>query len=135
MLAYAETAVLRDPLIGVRPRRIPLRSRQRLAPETVQVRQHRLGRRHRQIVGVPLDAYVREMLRDQRGAVLAAALLFRALPGDLTQMLWFFPAVALILVYGLALGLLLSAVNVYRVAPGTRSGRPAAAPTAAKSAR
>lgn len=45
--------------------------------------------------------------------LLAAALIFRALPNDLTQMLWFFPSVALILVYGLALGLLLSAVNVY----------------------
>jgi len=45
--------------------------------------------------------------------LLAAAVLFHALPGDLTQMLWFFPSVALILVYGLALGLLLSAVNVY----------------------
>lgn len=45
--------------------------------------------------------------------LLAAALVFRALPTDLTQMLWFFPSVALILIYGLALGLLLSAVNVY----------------------
>lgn len=45
--------------------------------------------------------------------LLAAAVFFRALPSDLTQMLWFFPSVALILVYGLALALLLSAVNVY----------------------
>ena len=45
--------------------------------------------------------------------LLIAALIFRALPADPAQMLWFFPSVALILVYGLALGLLLSAVNVY----------------------
>lgn len=45
--------------------------------------------------------------------LLVVAALFGALPTDLVQMLWFFPSVALILVYGLALGLWLSAVNVY----------------------
>jgi ABC-2 type transport system permease protein len=44
--------------------------------------------------------------------LLLAAILFHALP-DLTQMLWFFPSVLLILLYGGALGLLLSALNVY----------------------
>ena len=45
--------------------------------------------------------------------LLAAAAIFRALPADLFEMLWFFPSVALMLVYGLAVGLCLSAVNVY----------------------
>lgn len=49
----------------------------------------------------------------QCAVLLGAAIVFGALPGDLTQMLWFFPSVALILVYGLALGIFLSAVNVY----------------------
>lgn len=45
--------------------------------------------------------------------LLLAAAIFGALPENPVQMLWFFPSVALILVYGLALGLCLSAVNVY----------------------
>lgn len=45
--------------------------------------------------------------------LLVAAALVGALPPDPLQMLWFFPSVALILVYGLAIGLCLSAVNVY----------------------
>lgn len=45
--------------------------------------------------------------------LVAAAAIFRALPANLLDMLWFFPSVALIFVYGLALGLFLSAVNVY----------------------
>ena len=45
--------------------------------------------------------------------LFTAAVIFQALPTDPLQMLWFFPSVALILVYGLALGLFLSAVNVY----------------------
>lgn len=49
----------------------------------------------------------------QCGVLLGAAIIFGALPEDLLQMLWFFPSVALILVYGLALGLFLAAVNVY----------------------
>lgn len=44
--------------------------------------------------------------------LLAGAILFQALPSPV-QMLWFFPAVLLILVYGLAFGILLSALNVY----------------------
>lgn len=44
--------------------------------------------------------------------LLGAALIFRALP-EPTQLLWFFPSVALILVYGVAIGLFLAAVNVY----------------------
>nr|WP_239531752.1 ABC transporter permease [Microbacterium dextranolyticum] len=44
--------------------------------------------------------------------LLGGAIAFQALPAP-TQMLWFFPAVALMLIYGLALGLLLSALNVY----------------------
>lgn len=49
----------------------------------------------------------------QCAVLLGAAAIFRALPSDPAQMLWFFPSVALILVYGLAVGLCLSAVNVY----------------------
>lgn len=41
-----------------------------------------------------------------------AALGFRALP-DAVDMLWFFPSLAVVLIYGLAIGLLLSALNVY----------------------
>jgi ABC-type polysaccharide/polyol phosphate export permease len=44
--------------------------------------------------------------------LLAAAIVLQALPAP-PQMLWFFPSVLLILIYGLALGLLLSALNVY----------------------
>ncbi|WP_454116620.1 ABC transporter permease [Microbacterium aurum] len=44
--------------------------------------------------------------------LLSAAVITGALP-DGMQMLWFFPSVLLMLVYGLALGLLLSALNVY----------------------
>lgn len=44
--------------------------------------------------------------------LLAAAIIVGALPSPV-QMLWFFPAVLLMLVFGLALGLLLSALNVY----------------------
>jgi ABC-2 type transport system permease protein len=48
----------------------------------------------------------------QTAVLLIGAILFQALPSP-EQMLWFFPSVLLILVYGLALGLLLAAVNVY----------------------
>lgn len=48
----------------------------------------------------------------QLGVLLIAALLFRALPSPV-QMLWFFPSLLLIVVFGLAFGLLLSAANVY----------------------
>ena len=48
----------------------------------------------------------------QLAVLFVAAAAFQALPAPV-QMLWFFPSVLLILVYGLALGLLLSAVNVY----------------------
>lgn len=48
----------------------------------------------------------------QLAVLLIAALIFRALP-EPTQMLWFFPALALVVLYGTAIGLLLSAVNVY----------------------
>ncbi|KAF2412221.1 sugar ABC transporter [Microbacterium sp. B35-04] len=41
-----------------------------------------------------------------------AALLFNALPSPI-EMLWFVPSVILILVWGLAIGILLSALNVY----------------------
>ena len=44
--------------------------------------------------------------------LIGAALLFRALP-EPSHLLWFFPSVALILVYGLAVGLFLAAANVY----------------------
>lgn len=44
--------------------------------------------------------------------LLGGAIIFRALPASV-EMLWFFPAVLLILVYGLAFGILLSALNVY----------------------
>ncbi|WP_375384727.1 ABC transporter permease [uncultured Microbacterium sp.] len=48
----------------------------------------------------------------QLGVLVLAALIFRALPAPV-EMLWFFPSLALILLYGVAVGLLLSAVNVY----------------------
>lgn len=48
----------------------------------------------------------------QLGVLLVAAIALGALPAPV-QMLWFFPSVALILLYGVALGLLLSAANVY----------------------
>ena len=44
--------------------------------------------------------------------LLGAALVFRALP-EPSHLLWFFPSVALILIYGLAIGLFLAAANVY----------------------
>jgi ABC-type polysaccharide/polyol phosphate export permease len=44
--------------------------------------------------------------------LLIAAMIFQALPAP-AQMLWFFPSVLLMLIYGLAFGLLLSALNVY----------------------
>lgn len=48
----------------------------------------------------------------QLGVLIVAAAIFRALPAPV-MMLWFFPSVLLILIYGLAIGLLLSALNVY----------------------
>ncbi|WP_307319610.1 ABC transporter permease [Microbacterium sp. SORGH_AS_0862] len=44
--------------------------------------------------------------------LLVAAVALQALPAPV-DMLWFFPSVALMLVYGIAVGLLLSALNVY----------------------
>lgn len=44
--------------------------------------------------------------------LLAGAIVFQALPAP-AEMLWFFPAVLLVIVYGLAFGILLSALNVY----------------------
>ncbi|MDW4573369.1 ABC transporter permease [Microbacterium sp. M3] len=44
--------------------------------------------------------------------LLAGAIIFQALPTP-PEMLWIVPSVLLILVYGLALGILLSALNVY----------------------
>lgn len=44
--------------------------------------------------------------------LLAGATVLRALP-EPVDMLWFFPSVLLMLVYGLAFGILLSALNVY----------------------
>jgi len=44
--------------------------------------------------------------------LLGAAIVVGALPSPV-QMLWFFPSVLLMLVFGMALGLLLSALNVY----------------------
>lgn len=44
--------------------------------------------------------------------LVVAAVLFQALP-EPVEMLWFFPSVLLMLVYGVAVGLLLSALNVY----------------------
>ena len=48
----------------------------------------------------------------QLAVLVIAAIAFQALP-EPVMMLWFFPSVLLILVYGVALGLLLSALNVY----------------------
>jgi len=48
----------------------------------------------------------------QLAVLVIAALVFQALPAP-AQMLWFFPALGLVLIYGTAIGLLLSAVNVY----------------------
>lgn len=48
----------------------------------------------------------------QTVVLMGGAIVFQALPAP-TQMLWFFPAVLLMLIYGLAFGLLLSALNVY----------------------
>ncbi|WP_295843254.1 ABC transporter permease [uncultured Microbacterium sp.] len=48
----------------------------------------------------------------QLTVLVVAALIFRALP-EPAQMLWFFPSLGLVLLYGTAIGLLLSAVNVY----------------------
>jgi ABC-2 type transport system permease protein len=48
----------------------------------------------------------------QLAVLVIAALIFRALPEPI-QVLWFFPALGLVLLYGTAIGLLLSAVNVY----------------------
>ena len=50
--------------------------------------------------------------RPARWSCLGAAIVFQALPAPV-EMLWFFPSVLLILIYGLALGLLLAALNVY----------------------
>ena len=44
--------------------------------------------------------------------LLSGAIIFQALP-EPVEMLWFFPSVLLILVYALAFGILLSALNVY----------------------
>lgn len=44
--------------------------------------------------------------------LIVATLLLHALPSA-TQMLWFFPSVFLMLIYGVAFGLLLAALNVY----------------------
>ena len=52
------------------------------------------------------------MFAVQLAVLLVAAILFQALPAP-SQMLWFFPSLALILIYGVAVGLLLSALNVY----------------------
>ncbi|GAA5148568.1 ABC transporter permease [Microbacterium pseudoresistens] len=48
----------------------------------------------------------------QLAVLLVAALAFQALPQP-AEMLWFFPSLLLVLVYGTALGLLLAAMNVY----------------------
>ncbi|WJM15022.1 ABC transporter permease [Microbacterium arborescens] len=48
----------------------------------------------------------------QLAVLLIAAVLFRALPAPV-EMLWFFPSFALVLLYATAVGLLLSAINVY----------------------
>ena len=44
--------------------------------------------------------------------LLGGAIVFQALPAPI-EMLWVFPSVLLILIYGLAFGILLSALNVY----------------------
>jgi ABC-2 type transport system permease protein len=52
------------------------------------------------------------MFAVQLVVLFVAALIFQSLPAP-ALMLWFFPSLLLILVYGIALGLLLSAMNVY----------------------
>ncbi|MET0782219.1 MAG: ABC transporter permease [Microbacterium sp.] len=52
------------------------------------------------------------MFTVQLVVLLVAAVLFQALP-EPVMMLWFFPSMFLILVYGIGLGLLLAALNVY----------------------
>lgn len=52
------------------------------------------------------------MFAVQLVVLLVAAIAFQALPAPV-QMLWFFPSVILMLIYGVAIGLLLSALNVY----------------------
>jgi ABC-2 type transport system permease protein len=48
----------------------------------------------------------------QLGVLVVAAVIFQALPAPV-DMLWFLPSITLTLLYGVAVGLLLSAVNVY----------------------
>ncbi|MFF3028521.1 ABC transporter permease [Microbacterium sp. NPDC057944] len=48
----------------------------------------------------------------QLGVLLVAAVILNALPAPV-QMLWFFPALGMVLIWGVALGLLLAALNVY----------------------
>ncbi len=48
----------------------------------------------------------------QLGVLVVAALIFQALPAP-SDMLWFFPSLAVVLIYGTAIGLFLAAVNVY----------------------
>ncbi|CDJ98889.1 ABC-2 type transporter [Microbacterium sp. C448] len=48
----------------------------------------------------------------QLAVLVVAAVAFGALPAPL-EMLWFFPSLLTVLIYGLGLGLLLAAVNVY----------------------
>jgi ABC-2 type transport system permease protein len=52
------------------------------------------------------------MFAVQLVVLLVAAIAFQALP-EPVMMLWFFPSVILMLVYGVAIGLLLAALNVY----------------------
>jgi len=52
------------------------------------------------------------MFTVQLVVLVVAAVVFRALP-EPVMMLWFFPSVFLILVYGIGIGLLLAALNVY----------------------
>lgn len=48
----------------------------------------------------------------QLGVLLVAAVLLNALPAPI-QMLWFFPSLGMVLLWGVATGLLLAALNVY----------------------
>lgn len=48
----------------------------------------------------------------QLGVLLVAAILLNALPAPV-HMLWFFPSLGMVLIWGIATGLLLSALNVY----------------------
>lgn len=48
----------------------------------------------------------------QLGVLLVAAIVLNALPAPI-DMLWFFPSLGMVLVWGIATGLLLSALNVY----------------------